>query len=261
MQPFLTALEIEELYNTKADYFENYVSGPYLENVSAKMSYYRGIRWLIEGRLKRKGSILDIGSATGHFLSVFGETGWSVLGLEMSDWCRNYAKNSFGIDSVKGTVDTAHFPETQFDVITMNHVLEHLDAPLECLLKVRNWLRSDGLLCIEVPNEFNDLVFTFANRPGRRRLYNDTRPVLHHQLFFRPKDLRLLLLAAGWDVLITRTSNWDSPVPCHLFKSEKLNSAARLARKVVLMAGAFAERGEFIFCLASRKDVSSHGAL
>jgi hypothetical protein len=72
-------------------------------------------------------------------------------------------------------------------------------------------------------------------------------------LFFRPSHLRAALFATGWDVLETRTSSWESPVPCHLFRSEKLNSVARIVRKLVLMAGALVEKGELIFCLASKR--------
>jgi 2-polyprenyl-3-methyl-5-hydroxy-6-metoxy-1,4-benzoquinol methylase len=41
----------------------------------------------------------------------------------------------------------------KFDTIVMTHVLEHLDAPLDLLNKIkRNWLAPGGLLLITVPN-------------------------------------------------------------------------------------------------------------
>lgn len=252
MQPFLSESEIQGLYNSDSTYFDSYVSGQYLEIVRQKIPYYRQVQRLVESRMGRKGRVLDVGCATGHFLSVFKEAGWEVVGLELSEWCRTYSLEHFAIESVNSTLLKARFEGESFDVITMNHVLEHLDSPLGALRRVHRWLRPKGLLCVEVPNEFNDLVFLLANDRGHRRFYNDTKAFLHHQLFFRPQHLRQAMRDAGWSVLETRTSSWKAPVPCHLFRMNQLNWAGRILRKMVLMAGALAERGEFIFCLAQK---------
>jgi 2-polyprenyl-3-methyl-5-hydroxy-6-metoxy-1,4-benzoquinol methylase len=252
LNPFLDDAEIESLYNTESNYFDNYVGTPYLQIAQEKLGYYRRVRRHLERRLSRKGRILDIGSATGHFLSVFKEHGWHVQGLEISDWCREYSEKHFGIASAKATAETACLAEKEFDVISMNHVLEHLRSPLSVLRKIGNWLREDGLLCIEVPNEFNDIVFALSGNWGRKRMYGLPGPILHHQLFFTPNTLRAALSSSGFKVIETRTSDWRAPVPCHLFRSPGLNSMAMSVRKGVLMAGAPLEMGEFILCLATK---------
>ena len=256
MQPFLSEPEIQGLYNTESTYFDSYVSGRYLNVVRQKLPYYRQVQRLVESRMGRKGRVLDVGCATGHFLSVFKEEGWDVFGLELSDWCRAYSREHFAIEPMNGTLRQASFEAESFDVITINHVLEHLDSPLGALRRAHRWLRPKGLLCVEVPNEFNDLVFLLAGDWGHRRFYNDTKAFLHHQLFFQPKHLRQALKDSGWDILETRTSSWKAPVPCHLFRMNQLNWAARMLRKVVLMAGSLAERGEFIFCLAQKRELN-----
>lgn len=253
LSPFLDDSEIERLYNTESDYFDSYVGAPYVQMAEGKLGYYREVRSLLERRLNRKGRILDIGSATGHFLSVFKEHGWDVQGLEISDWCRDYSERHFGIHSTKATVETMCLPEKQFDIIAMNHVLEHLRSPLDVLRKIRNWLRDDGMLCIEVPNEFNDLVFSAAGTWGRKRLYNLPGPILHHQLFFTPKSFRAALMASGFTTVETRTSSWRASVPCHLFRLRGLNFLAMSLRKGLLMAGSSIGKGEFILCLASKQ--------
>jgi 2-polyprenyl-3-methyl-5-hydroxy-6-metoxy-1,4-benzoquinol methylase len=253
LHPCLSDTDVRDLYNTNSDYFDSYVGTPYLEIASEKLPYYRQVSDAVEGRLGRKGRILDIGCATGHFLSVFKNSGWDVQGIEVSDWCRKYAEREFGIPSIKATVETADLPNRSFDVISLNHVLEHLSSPAATIQRLGQWLSKDGLLCIEVPNEFNDMIFQISGIWGRRRLYNLPGPIWHHQLFFTPKHLRHLLNNSGFSVLETRTSSWRAPVPCHLFKSPSINQLAKLVRKSVLLAGSLFEKGELIFCLAAKR--------
>lgn len=43
-------------------------------------------------------------------------------------------------------------PSRKYDTIIMEHVLEHIEHPVEVLLKVKEWLKKDGVLIIGVPN-------------------------------------------------------------------------------------------------------------
>ena len=44
------------------------------------------------------------------------------------------------------------FAPASFDVITANHVVEHLRDPIVSMRRIRNWLSPDGVMVIEVPN-------------------------------------------------------------------------------------------------------------
>lgn len=43
-------------------------------------------------------------------------------------------------------------PTTRFDTIMMNHVLEHIEHPVDLLRRIRRWLSPDGVLILGVPN-------------------------------------------------------------------------------------------------------------
>ena len=46
-------------------------------------------------------------------------------------------------------------PEKKFDTIIMEHILEHVDEPVNLIKKAKNWLVDDGIILIGVPNAFS----------------------------------------------------------------------------------------------------------
>ncbi len=101
---------------------------------------------------KNKGKILDIGTGTGIFLTKFEENGWDVVGTELSLFAFKNTSNMYKIDMKEGDFLRLKFEKADFDVITLNHVLEHLYSPRKTLLKVNKKLKSGGLLVITLPN-------------------------------------------------------------------------------------------------------------
>lgn len=49
------------------------------------------------------------------------------------------------------------------DILTMFHVLEHLDNPVEMLEKMKSLLKPDGVMIIEVPNADDALLSLYEN--------------------------------------------------------------------------------------------------
>ena len=43
-------------------------------------------------------------------------------------------------------------PKIKFDTIIMEHILEHVEQPVELLLKIKNWLTPKGKILLGVPN-------------------------------------------------------------------------------------------------------------
>src|ERR1700721_4655735 len=82
LHPCLSDTDVRDLYNTNSDYFDDYVGTPYLEIASEKLPYYTQVCNALEGRLGRKGRILDIGCAAGLFLWFFKNGGGVVGGIE-----------------------------------------------------------------------------------------------------------------------------------------------------------------------------------
>ncbi len=112
-------------------------------------------------RLKRKrdikrhvkrGSILDIGCGRGLFLRIMKRDGWNAAGVEANEEIASCASEMYGLNVAAGDISNWNFPNESFDVITINHVLEHVFKPAEYIKKCRELLKKGGLLFIAVPN-------------------------------------------------------------------------------------------------------------
>jgi SAM-dependent methyltransferase len=122
--------------------------------------FNRGVRKAIL-RIKRSGSVLDVGCGSGNFLRCMKEVGFSGFGIEPSASGSEYARAEHGIGIYHGTIeDYFRLDSTRrFDVITLLNVLEHLMAPDRILGQLRHRLESDGVLAVVVPDaRFHDLI-------------------------------------------------------------------------------------------------------
>jgi 2-polyprenyl-3-methyl-5-hydroxy-6-metoxy-1,4-benzoquinol methylase len=100
---------------------------------------------------KRPGRVLDIGCGNGEWLLLAKAAGWQVAGVDPDPTARALGGRQ-GLEIREGGADAwADQPET-FDVITMNHVIEHVHDPLETLRTIRTLLRPGGHLFVETPN-------------------------------------------------------------------------------------------------------------
>ena len=100
----------------------------------------------------KKGILLDIGSGTGYFLNKMKEHKWLVTGVEKSDGARLYAKQKFDIDTQVSDYLYEIAPESK-DVITMWHVLEHLEKLDDVMSKIVNIVKDEGTILIALPNK------------------------------------------------------------------------------------------------------------
>jgi 2-polyprenyl-3-methyl-5-hydroxy-6-metoxy-1,4-benzoquinol methylase len=62
------------------------------------------------------------------------------------------AARAKGLTVVCGTLEDGRFPDRHFDLITMNHVFEHVDDPSATLIEASRILRLGGTLIIATPN-------------------------------------------------------------------------------------------------------------
>jgi 2-polyprenyl-3-methyl-5-hydroxy-6-metoxy-1,4-benzoquinol methylase len=103
---------------------------------------------LIDSFKTNSKSILDVGAGTGDFLKVCQNNSWKVLGVEPSLDARNIAAK-------KGIIlqeDLSEIKNIQFDVITLWHVLEHVENLSAYISTLNKLLTENGKLIIAVPN-------------------------------------------------------------------------------------------------------------
>ncbi len=101
---------------------------------------------------QRKRRLLDIGTGTGYFAETMSKRGWNVTATEKSAQAREYAKTHLHIDVLPETALFTLPSSTTFDVITLWHVMEHIEQLNQTWERLKELLSSDGLLIVAVPN-------------------------------------------------------------------------------------------------------------
>lgn len=93
--------------------------------------------------------LLDIGCGTGYFLEHALEKNWSVEGYEPDETARNIANKKLN-NKVANSLST--IIETEFDIITLWHVLEHVHELNATIEIIKSKLFATGKVIIAVPN-------------------------------------------------------------------------------------------------------------
>jgi 2-polyprenyl-3-methyl-5-hydroxy-6-metoxy-1,4-benzoquinol methylase len=143
-----------------------------------------------------RGRILDVGCSTGYFLNA-ARLSFEPYGVEPSRWASRFAREVLSIDVRQGSLEDADFPESWFDVVTMNDVIEHLADPRSCLEKARKLLRVQGLLYVVTPN-----IASLSSRLLRGRWWG-LRPA--HLYYFSPRTLEAMLSAVGFETVFKKS--------------------------------------------------------
>lgn len=120
--------------------------------VSAPRSERLLRRLLAERRLPERGRLLDIGCGNGVLLRTFSGIApdWTLAGADLDDRHRATVEAIPGVE--RFYAGPAEEIPDQFDVITMQHVLEHVPEPVDVLGKLAGRLNPGGVLFIQVPN-------------------------------------------------------------------------------------------------------------
>ena len=96
--------------------------------------------------------LLDIGSGLGVFLGkILQNTNWQCTALETDPRFAKHTRDNLGIETVTSDYQK-HKWDRQFDIITLNKVLEHVEDPLKMLQKCIGDLAHGGFLYIELPD-------------------------------------------------------------------------------------------------------------
>ncbi len=156
-----------------------------------------------------KGRILDVGCGSGLYLHTLKKNGWDVYGVEMSAKAVEFAKVKLKLPNISvGVIEEVNYPEGFFNVVIMNHVIEHLFDPRQSLREVNRILKKGGLLIITTPNidSFNFKVF------GKYWFPLETP---RHLNLFEISSMLKLFRETGFE-LVNR--NYDIST-CHLVRS------------------------------------------
>ncbi len=152
--------------------------------------------------LKETPAVLDIGCGMGCFLDLMRAQGWKTFGVEPSPSAARHAKEKLHLNVFEGMLEEAEL-ESQWDVVTLWYVLEHVPHPDQILDRVSRLLRPGGLIIIRAPNQ-NAGIDLILNKLGLKNFFLINPP--RHLFDYSPKTLSRFLEERGLEVLEIRNS-------------------------------------------------------
>lgn len=168
--------------------------------------------------------LLDVGCGNGFFLQFMRNNGWKTVGIEPSIKAYEYAF-SLGLNVFNSTFGEFIQKKRQgyFDVINLHHILEHMLDPLETLSNCKKILKSSGLICIEVPNDFNAFQQQL-HKTGMPQWWV-VAPV--HINYFNFESLERLLVSSGFEIIL-KTTNF--PMELFMLMGERYIDNGRVGK-------------------------------
>ncbi len=180
--------------------------------------------------------LLEIGVGSGSFLVYSQAHGFSPLGCDLSSTICLRVERDTGISMHCGPLES--LPEQQrFDVIVMNHVLEHVSDPVTLLKAIQTRMNPGGVLHLAVPN--------VAAWEARLSGWNSYEP--YHLLYFTPKTLQIAAEKAGLQVQRLSThesfSGWFLAVLRTVLRSDNSTGSKHCLRASVKQRSSAVEHG------------------
>jgi SAM-dependent methyltransferase len=97
-------------------------------------------------------TLLDFGSGKGQFLALAKAEGWSGIGVETEKTRADFAVEKYQVVVLNKYYFEGKIGAGEFDLISLNHVFEHLPEPIDFMTKLlQQNLSSNGLVYVEVP--------------------------------------------------------------------------------------------------------------
>lgn len=176
------------------DYTNYHRDKEYRENEKLFKNIFKKRYNIISKFIKKPRTVLDIGCSNGIFLDLYNTS--ETWGVEPSTTANSLRSTAHRI--INTYFEKAKLPENYFDLIIMNHTLEHVKDAGIVLAKINRLLKKDGILFVDVPN---------AGGLGSK-LLGDKWPYRlpdEHTYQFTKKSLSGLVRDSGFKIL-----HWES---------------------------------------------------
>lgn len=186
----------ESLYyqDTHGSYSNKYTEDELKRIEFSNSILLRAVESCIEGS-----ECLDVGCGEGFLLNQLKAQGCHVTGLDFSDYGLSVHNTTVLSNFVKGniykSVQNLIVKKSQFDVIFINNVLEHVLEPESLILSLSKILKINGKLVIRVPNDFSDFQLQMKSQKMFIREYWVNLP--DHLNYFNKESLTMLVTKFG----------------------------------------------------------------
>lgn len=156
---------------------------------------------------KRRDKILDVGSASGWFISEISKRfqDSNCFGIDIYSKGIFYAKKKY--PQVEFKVADAHdipYKDETFDVIVCTEVLEHVDDPWQVVMEIKRVLKTGGLAIIELDSgSWLFSIIWYLWRKSKGRIWNEA-----HLHSFNVKKLDRLITSCGLKIIKKKKFNF-----------------------------------------------------
>lgn len=156
--------------------------------------------WLIDlTRTKHSflNSMLEFGCSIGYTLEAARNRNIEHLGIDISKYAVETCK-SLGLNAQVASFDNLLQVGKKYDLIFMQHVLEHFQDPFETLNDCYNLLEDEGVILILVPNS---KYLRAEKKRSAHRFYSMKGVGAEHYVYFNYTNLQKVLQATGFEVI------------------------------------------------------------
>jgi 2-polyprenyl-3-methyl-5-hydroxy-6-metoxy-1,4-benzoquinol methylase len=168
-----------------------------IEKARSQVADYTATFALLDKLHPNRGRLLEVGSSFGYHLLEFKKRGWTVEGLDPVRAACDYSQKELGVPAKAALLEDSGYPDEAFDVVIMNHVIEHVPDPVACLSELHRITRKGGHVVLETPT-YDSLMFKIFGRRERSVSCEG------HIYFFTPQSLKAVSEKAGFKVIDQR---------------------------------------------------------
>ena len=195
---YLDEKEKEKLYSSFRDEgLRNETHKEYFERISKlprELSENYEKYTFLKDFLKKEGLHMDVGGGLGvfsyGFIKFFKK--WKSIVVEPTKGVEKIAhQNGIDFHNMYLNEKSVSILGNNYDLITVNHVLEHVDDPIGFLKMLSNFLNHDGLLYIEMPST-KDIDFLSKDHD---------RFMCQHEVIFNKCSVNLLASKANLNTI------------------------------------------------------------
>ena len=172
--------------------------------------------------------LLEIGCSLGNTLEAAKKRNLWHLGIDVSEFAVEYCRQH-QLNASNESLPELIQQQQQYDLILMQHVLEHFKDPFEVLSQCHQLLTAKGMVLILIPNA----DYGRAKRlRERHKFYSRAGVGIEHYVYFNYQNLPLALQACGFKVI---TKNY----PLKLLKYDSFTFLCnRWGRRFLSLMGA-----------------------
>ncbi len=129
-----------------------------------------------------RGKWIDLACGTGETLNLIREKKWEVLGIDNNRSSISYAKRNYNIDILYKNLNDLNSKDiSNYDVISVFLLFEHLESPFNLLKKIKNGMKKNALLVIEI--NLADSLSSYIQNIFRDKIDRHLLPCSHLNMF------------------------------------------------------------------------------